>query len=324
MVALFRSAILLALDLVVTANPWPSKNITLGNFRPPTSRLWVQVKRWVSTSTAPVGRPAKAVFRSIGTSWILLSSSSTAAAMALHRSTSKPVRLPALSSAEKPGAASVTPHLSTPWAFTSSRTSARAGAVRAAAAARPSRVLLAVERVLGVLMRVSGLLWEGPHSSGPGASLARGARAVPPAGDSVSPPRPVPGVVRVVGSGRGVPVQPGRVVDEDGLYRAISYPVVQRRQQRRVIGLGLMIGAGPIAAPKQRVQTQFAQPQPCQRAGVAAAEPVGSTQLHMDRSFVRPPDQRLDGRVGSRHRIGPSHVIDHQGQTSGQLRQRCG
>ena len=67
---------------------------------------------------------------------------------------------------------------------------------------------------------------------------------------------------------------------QDGLDESfMAQPVMQRLQQRGIVGERLVIGTRPVAPPKQAVGPEFTQPQARQRAGVESAQSVSGTQL---------------------------------------------
>src|SRR5450755_2966596 len=84
------------------------------------SRVSVQVLLRESTSISPACSDAKRCCEFSGTYLTLLASPSVAAATARQKSTSRPVHLPWLSAAEKPGAEVLTPHTTWPRDLTAS------------------------------------------------------------------------------------------------------------------------------------------------------------------------------------------------------------
>src|SRR5882757_8683699 len=87
----------------------------------PASRSSVMVELRTSTSISPDCRARKRCWAESGTNLVLVASPSTAAATAPHISTSRPFHLPWLSGSEKPPKPTLTPQITWPRFFTTSK-----------------------------------------------------------------------------------------------------------------------------------------------------------------------------------------------------------
>ena len=97
------------------------------------SRVWVALR--VMTSTSPDCRATKRCCAVVGVNFTFSASPNIAAAMALQRSTSRPVHLPWLSGKEKPARPVFTAHWTKPLALTASNVCPAAAGPEASAAA---------------------------------------------------------------------------------------------------------------------------------------------------------------------------------------------
>ena len=110
-VAPFSSLALLRPDLAVTMKPWPSKKLMPAPLKPSwVSRNRVCVALRVMTSTSPDWRATKRCCAVVGVNFTFSASPNIATAIALQRSTSRPVHLPWLSAKEKPARPVLTAH----------------------------------------------------------------------------------------------------------------------------------------------------------------------------------------------------------------------
>src|SRR5471030_3190389 len=273
------------------------------------SRSKVCVALRVITSTSPDWSATKRCCEVVGVNLTLSASPNIATAIALQRSTSRPVHLPWLSEKEKPASPVLTAHCTKPLAFTASKVWP-ADTGRAVTAPTPKRTAAAV-RCLKIIGAPS-LLTAGTVAKGAPTAPLEGPldHQLLDLGDRL-------GRIEALGTGLGAvhdrvaAIEPERVLElvealALGFVAAVGDPAIGLQQDGRA---EIAVAAPPVAGARSRAaEAQDALPQPVELGAL-----LGRLQALARRRLGGRLQPRLDlGELGVGHGEVGYQILHHR------------